>query len=319
MQLQWDLLYNDNSTFPRLLQFGEFADDRFRYGINDQIQHCLYFHFPLNNSNWPIESIKMVNLSFEESLVSGKPTLILTLLNENLKNQFSDLILSIVLQTKVVDDKSAKSQFITLCNEWFEMFDPLPMQLSRFELQGIFAELVFLRYLLDQSDITFNSVLTSWKGPFGKGHDFELGEQLFEIKSITEGVPLVKISSEFQLDYLNGQKLYLVVYQFFSKPNEGTTLSTLVNEIANILRSQTGTKMNFFWAALSKAGLNGNNIHEFDNHQFQLQGKLYYDCNSIDFPSLRRSLLPDAIRNIKYEIALSGIEIFKLTDLTPFI
>nr|WP_068893049.1 PD-(D/E)XK motif protein [Pedobacter panaciterrae] len=319
MKLNWDILYNDSSTFPRLLQFGEFADDRFRYGINDQIQHCLYFHFPVANNNWPVEPIKMANLSFEESLVSGKPTLILTLLNDNLKNQFSDLILSIVSQTKVVDDKSAKSQFIALCNEWFEMFDPSPMQLSRFELQGIFAELIFLQHLLDRSDVKFNSVLESWKGPFGKGHDFELGEQLFEIKSITEGVPLVNISSEFQLDYLNGQKLYLVVCQFFSKPIEGTTISFLINEIADILRSQTGTRMNLFWTALGKTGLSGNNIHEFDNQLFQLQGKLYYSCNSIDFPSLRRSLLPDAIRNIKYEIALSGIEQFKLTDLTSFI
>lgn len=319
MQLQWDILYKDNSTFPRLLQFGEFADDRFRYGINDQIQHCLYFHFPLMSNNWPIEPIKMANLSFEESLINGKSTLILTLLNDNLKNQFSDLILSIVSQTRVVDDKSAKLQFIALCNEWFEMFDPLPIQLNRFELQGIFAELIFLRYLLKQSDLMFNSVLESWKGPFGKGNDFELGEQLFEIKSIIEGLPLVKISSEFQLDYLNGQKLHLVVYKFFSKPKEGTTISFLVNEIADILRSQIGTRMNLFWTALSKTGLSGNNIHEFDNQLFQLQGQLYYNCNSIDFPSLRRSLLPEAIRNIKYEIALSGIEHFKLTDLKPFI
>lgn len=316
MNLQWNILYTDDSAFPRLLQFGEFNDERFRYGINNQMQRCLYFNFFSDNKNLPIEPAQMANLSLEEVSVSGKPALVLTLLNDNLKDLFSDLILSLVSQTLNADIKVAKSRFITLCNEWFGLFDPIPGDLSKQDLQGIFAELQFLQLLLTRSHLPFNDIVAAWKGPFGKGHDFELGENIFEIKSISEGKPLIHISSEYQLDYLDGQNLYLVVYEYFIQQGEGVSLSSLIQKIVAVLRSQIGTNMSIFWTALGKTGLTYKNIQHFDSHLFSLKNVLYYVCKSSDFPSIRRSLLPDAIRNVKYEIALGSLSTFQLNDIT---
>lgn len=322
MELRWDILINDDSRFPRLLYFGEFKDERFRYGVNEELQYCLYFNFESKPGNIPVETLRMANITLEEKIENGIPALILTLQNdsETVRNLFNDLIVSIVNQTRNVSASSAKSAFITLCNEWFELFDPLSGQLTREDLQGIFAEVRFLKYLLQSSKFTPNEILSSWKGPFGKGHDFELGDNHFEIKSVSEAKPVVSISSEYQLDYLEGQKLFLGVCQFSKANPDAISLSQEISEITGFLRSVTGSNLQIFWTALSKTGLNNSNIHNYDDYTFYVNTISWYNCTATDFPSICRSDgLSDAIRSVRYDLALSNIQIFLTPDITPFI
>jgi len=299
--------------------FGEFSDERFRYGINDQLQYCLYFYFSADGRNIPAEALIRANLSLEEKMEEGKPALVLTLLNDNAKNLFSDLIISIVSQVRLIEPRAAKAGFIALCNEWSELFEPLSGQLSKADLQGIFAELCFLKYLLENSRLCYNDILTAWKGPFGKGHDFEMGDHHFEIKGIAEFKAFVQISSEYQMDYLNGQELFLGVMEFGSDPALLITLTDLVTEIAGTLRSVTGTNMNLFWVPLGKTGLNYSSLQEYDHHRFTVKDVAYYNCSSPDFPALKRSDIADTIRNVRYDLALSGLQDFLINDITPFI
>jgi hypothetical protein len=321
MKLDWELLYNDESVyFPRLLQFGEVADSRFRYGINELIQHSLYFYFPNATANRPVEVVSMANLSFHETITEGKPTLVLTLLNKNLKNLFDDLIISLVIQTHQ-KPAATKGDFISICNEWFELFDPLSAPLSKAEVQGIFAEVYFLQYLLKNSTAGFNDILRSWQGPFGRGHDFQLGDNLFEIKSRVEGVPFVHISSEYQLDCLAGQNLFLSVCEFKTGTgeSESASIGQLILETAAILRTQTGINMSLFWTALGRLKLSYNALDDYNEHLFTLKSVTNYNCTAENFPAIRRSQLPDAVRNLKYELALNVLNPFLQADLTPFI
>lgn len=320
MKLEWDILLNDHGTnFPRLLFFGEFPDERFRYGINAQLQYCLYFYFGADARNIPAEPLIRANLSLEEKVVEGKAALVLTLLNEHAKNLFSDLIISIVSQVRLIDPKSAKAGFITLCNEWSELFEPLSGQLSKADLQGIFAELHFLKYLLVNSRLTSNDILAAWKGPFGKGHDFELGDTHFEIKGIAEFKAFVQISSEYQLDFLDGQQLFLGVTEFGNDPALQITLTDLVTEITAGLRAVTGVNMNLFWTALNKEGLGYSTLQEYDHHKFAVKHTTFYNSGSTEFPALKRSELPDSIRSVRYDLTLGTIREFITDDITPFI
>ncbi|WP_300599991.1 PD-(D/E)XK motif protein [Niabella sp.] len=318
MKLQWDILLNDDARFPRLLSFGEFSDERFRYGINAQMQYCLYFYFEEVHS-LPIEPQIRANISLEEKLEEGRKALVLTLLNDNAKNLFSDLIISIVSQTRAINKHSAKTDFVMLCNEWFELFEPLSGQLSKSEIQGVFAELSFLKYLLLNSRFNYNDILHSWKGPFGKGHDFELSDNHFEIKGISEYKSSVQISSEYQLDYLNGQRLFLGVIEFGSKEAEPATIAQLVDEIAIVLRSVSNSNMSHFWTCLGKAGIKYNMLKDYDQYQFALKNIFWYDCAAVGFPALKRSELSDAIQNAEYEISLSGIKHYLINDIRPFV
>jgi hypothetical protein len=319
MKLHWDIVLNDDSRFPRLLFFGDFIDERFRYGINDQLQYCLYFNFEANGRNIPADPLIKANLSLEEKMEKGKPALVLTLLNDNAKNLFSDLIISIVSEVRLIEPSLAKAGFIALCNEWSELFEPLTGKLSKTHLQGIFAELYFLRYLLINSKIVYNDILTAWKGPFGKGHDFELGDSHFEIKGVAEFKTFVQISSEYQLEHLEGQKLFLGVLEFGSDLKMQITLTDLVSEIAGILRSVTGTIMSQFWIPLGKTGLNYSSLQEYNYYLFEVKSATFYDCTSPDFPALKRSTIIDPILNVRYDLALIGLQKFIINDITPFI
>lgn len=319
MKLHWDVLLNDEGRFPRTLLFEEFSDERFRYGINEKSQPCLFFHFPAQVKGVVVSPVTMVNISFEETTVEGKPTLILTLLNQNFSHLFDDLIINIVDQTRITNDKYIKSAFISLCNKWFEFFESTDGSLTEYELQGIYAELYFLKFLLETSRFHSNELLSAWKGPFGKGHDFEIGDLHFEIKGISSYRSLVPISSEFQLDYLSGQQLYLAVMMFSPENVNGTSLSDITGEIAFILRSRTGVNIALFWNALKMTGLNTSNIEQYNAYTFTISRTDYYNCCATDFPALRRSHLPDAIRNIKYEVSLSEINVYKLDNINAFL
>ncbi|MEO3402946.1 PD-(D/E)XK motif protein [Mucilaginibacter sp. CAU 1740] len=319
MKLQWDILLNDDSRFPRLLFFGEFADERFRYGIDAQMHYCLYFYFGPPAGNIPVEPQLRANISLEETIDEGKPVLVLTLLNDNAREKFSDLIVSIVEQTRNVQPASAKKAFVSLCNEWFELFEPLSGQLSLPALQGIFAELHFLKALLDYSRHTPNDILSAWKGPYGKGHDFEIGDNHFEIKSIAEFKQLVNISSEYQLDYLDGQQLLLGVSEFGEVTEEAITLSEIIGNIAALLRAVTGSKLHVLWTALSKAGIDYQSIQQYDHHNFLIKHTSWFNCTAEGFPSIKRTDLPDAVRSVKYDLALNNIQEFAISDISPFI
>lgn len=318
MKLQWDILLNDDTRFPRLLSFAEFSDERFRYGINAQMQYCLYFYFEEAN-NSPLEPLIRANISLEEKSEEGRQALVLTLLNDNAKNLFSDLIISIVDQTRSIEKSSAKAGFVMICNEWFELFEPITGQLSKSDIKGIFAELTFLKYLMLNSRFNYNDILISWKGPFGKGHDFELSDNHFEIKGISEYKSSVQISSEYQLDYLDGQKLLLGVIEFGNIEAELVTLMVLVDDIAVMLRSVSNSNMNHFWNCIGKAGLNYNTLQDYNQYQFAVKNIFWYDCAQPGFPALKRSELPDMIMNIRYDLSLNGITDYLINDITPFI
>lgn len=319
MELQWDILLNDDSRFPRLLFFGEFSDERFRYGIDAEMHYCLYFYFDASAGNNPVDPVIRANISLEETTVDGRPVLVMTLLNDSARNLFSDLIISIVTQTRSYKPDLAKAGFIAICNEWFDLFEPLSGQLSLPELQGIFAELYFLRYLLTTVKLPFNDLLSAWKGPYGKGHDFELKDTHFEIKGIAESRSSVAISSEYQLDFLSGQRLFLGVFEFSSNASSFTTISSLVGDIVTILRSATGTKMNLFWSPLGKTRLDQQSLEQYDHYRFNIRQTTWYNCCLEGFPSITRSRLPDAIQSLKYEIALNNIREFATEDITSHI
>lgn len=319
MKLQWDILLNDDSPFPRLLFFGEFPDERFRYGIDAQMHYCLHFYFGQASGNIPVEPQLRANISLEEKTEEGKPALVLTLLNDNARDKFSDLIVSIVDQTRNVKPASAKSAFVSLCNEWFELFEPMSGQLSLPSLQGLFAELHFLKMLLENSKHTPNDILAAWKGPFGKGHDFELGDNHFEIKSTAAFKQLVTISSEYQLDFLTGQQLLLGVFEFGEMTAAAVTLSQIIDSIAAILRAVTGSKLHTLWTALSKAGIDYKTIQQYDHHSFVIRHSAWFDCTAEGFPSIKRADLSDAVRSVKYDLALGNIREFAISDISPFI
>jgi len=320
MKLDWQKLLSDTgSRYPKTLYFELEGAQSFRYGIDENGGYCLFFAFTKAAENRNIDPVEMAKITLKEELFDHQPTLVLTLLDPGLLSQFTDLILNIVAEV-LMDNGDQKKKFIRICNEWFELFEPASGSLDRHELQGIFAELSFLKYLLKNSASDFNDILSAWKGPFGKGHDFELANNNnFEIKSISEGVALVHISSEFQLDSFDGQRLMLVVSAFMSAPTNGSNIRQLTEDIHHLLKARTGVRMNLFWNALSKTGIVISALEIYDNHIFQINATSAYNCSDLNFPAIKRTGIPGTIRNVKYDLTLPDLNGFLLNDLSDLI
>jgi hypothetical protein len=320
MKLDWQTLLTDTgSRFPKTLYFEMEGAQSFRYGVNETGGFCLFFAFGSDRGNRNIDPIELAKITLKEEQFDHQPTLVLTLLDPTLLSQFTDLILNIVSEV-LADKGDHKAKFIQICNEWFELFEPASGMLNRLELQGIFAEMTFLKYLLQNSTFNPNDILLSWTGPFGKGHDFELGNNNnFEIKSVNDGAALVHISSEFQLDGFNGQRLVLVVSRFVSSPPDGSNIRELTDDIHNLLKSKTGVRMNLFWNALSKTGLVISALETYDSHIFQINATSAYDCSDLSFPAIKRTGMSDTIRNVKYDLALPDLNGFLLNDLSELL
>lgn len=315
MRLLWEVLYNDFSPFPRLLEFGEFSDSRFRYGIDEEGRQCLFFYFSLHSINTPIDPIIKANVSLIEKSVNDKQMLVLMLSNRKLESLFNDLIASVVSAVREMNSGSDKLSFIGICNDWFDLFDSLSIELSMSELRGIFGELCFLKFLLCSFKYSAQEVISSWKGPFGKGHDFELGDKHFEIKSVSEGKNIVKISSEYQLGFLAGERLLLVVYEFHRPGESDNTLASLIDDISWTLKGASIGLMKGFWSALSKAGISQSNLDRYGDISFGIKAVSVFDCTEELFPAITRLSLPDTIKNVTYDLVLGGLTPFLVEDL----
>ena len=320
MKINWQLLLDDDSRFPRTVYFEEPSTYRFRYGINSDLKCCLYVHLPPEKNKEPIVPILMENISLEEMSKDGNNTLVLTLLNENARSLFSDFIANIVSEAKHYSDEKLKKGFIDLCYNWFELFDPVSSLLSKSEIQGLFGELTFLKYLLENSTLDSNTILSGWKGPYGKGHDFELDNNHFEVKGLSTGKSIVNISSEYQLDYLSGQTVILLIYELHLTEHIGNSIFDVVNDIVSILRAKSqGPSIKKLWTALRKVGITNYNIIEFNSFRFTIKDQIQFNCSNTQFPSIKRSTIPDEIKNVNYELSINTLSNFRIEDLRLFL
>jgi hypothetical protein len=315
MKLDWSALNDDISVLPRILYFEEFPDPAFRFGLDEFFRKALFFTIPLKESDISFKKTEMANVSLEQRTIEDCQNLVLTLKEDQFSDQFDDLIIDIVWQCSQTEDNGKKDFFISLCNKWFEFLQPAHVRLSSSDLKGIFGELTLLNDLLDSPDFDTNCILDSWKGPFGKGHDFELGQLHIEVKSIESSLDLIHISSEYQLDFLEGQRLVLCVMNFSNNPYSSQSVSDLVNTIITKLRSKSGVDIGKYYSALRKTGLSLNDMNQYDSDRFFVSCRYYYDSSLEGFPSIRRINLADDLLSVNYSLSTAKLEKYQLTEL----
>jgi len=234
-------------------------------------------------------------------------TLRFSLENNDLLEYFCTFCQDLLDSVKVTsEDESAYHTLRSRYYSWRQLFRPDNGRMTEAEIMGLIGELLFLRdYMIPERGI--DMALESWMGPEKTHKDFSCQQDWFEIKTISFGKESVRISSVEQLDSdIEGA---LIVYELekMSPSFDGIKINQLVNSIIALLKNPSQREL--FMAKLQLYSFEFSN--ENDNLVFALKNTYKYRIDVVDFPRLHRSLLPNAITRVQYDLLLSEIESFK--------
>ncbi len=275
-------------------------------GLTLNNQRCLVLELPQGYTR-EFRQFEGGNLSLK--FFSSERCICIILNDEFFNDLFDDLIISIYEKIKDRNEpEEYTNTFISYFYKWSSFFyKPKDSRLSQEEVQGLFGELIFLRNQISKSTkANINLILNSWKGPYDSGHDFEFELIDYEIKTIFEGVNVLKISSEYQLEAEKGKNIELKVILIEPDIQNGLSIKDLTNEIKAIIYQYSG-ELTPFIMALAQKGLNFINVEEYDIYRFKPSREITYRCNEEGFPKIIRSNLKNQITKVKYQISLSLI------------
>lgn len=178
--------------------------------------------------------------------------------------------------------------------------------LSPSEIKGLIGEMYFLQaYMIPKfgEDIA----LSSWCGPEMSDRDFECGDTWYEVKSTVSGSPTVVISSVEQLDTDRTGHLAVVI---LDKTSATDTSALTLNKMYHLLRSNLSSELLSLKLDAVLLSLGYYEHEAYDNFYFHYNGTTMYLVDTT-FPCIRKTALPYAAQNVRYDLSLSAIQAYK--------
>lgn len=205
----------------------------------------------------------------------------------------------------ITDDSIAYNTLYQRYLSWKKLFRPNLGKLSEPEILGLIGELIFMRdYMIPTYGC--KTAIDSWTGPEKTHKDYSLSDKWFEIKTISTGKEVVRISSIEQLDSEIDGQLYVYELERMSPSFDGLKLNAIINEIISLL--PTSFVKDLFASKLELFGFDFS--PEYDNFVYSNTSRSCYLVNQ-SFPRLKRSDLPIQIGHVQYDLMLSHLEDFK--------
>jgi hypothetical protein len=273
----------------------------------------LYIFETSKNAKFPeFKNFKFKGLFIEIFEFEDAKELHIYLLDNQLKDIFSLFIENIVEEiSKSVTENEALVETSNVVLKWKKLFDKINFQGLTIERQkGLIGELLLFNSLLDE-EYSIDALLESWTGPDFNDKDFRFGSFGIEVKLTSSKVPKVKISSERQLDNENLTKLYLVLYVVEEVKDKGFSLNSIIEQIRTKININQNA-LKFFNERLLLVGYFDEDFENY-NRQYAFRNRNFYLVNS-DFPRLIASDLPTGLFDTKYNIELSAIEQFLVSN-----
>lgn len=273
----------------------------------------LYIFETSKNVKFPeFKNFKFKGLFIEIFEFEDTKELHIYLLDNQLKDIFSLFIENIVEEiSKSVTENEALVETSNIVLKWKKLFDKINFQGLTIERQkGLIGELLLFNSLLDE-EYSIDALLESWTGPDFNDKDFRFGSFGIEVKLTSSKVPKVKISSERQLDNENLTKLYLVLYVVEEVKDKGFSLNSIIEQI----RTKINNNQNALKYFNERLLLVGYFDEDFENYkrQYAFRKRNFYEVSN-DFPRLIASDLPIGLFDAKYNIELSAIEQFLVSN-----
>ncbi len=266
------------------------------------------YSFDFRGNFRPVKIMSSDVIYVEQFESLSNKTLRFSLENAELLEYFCTFCHDLLDSVQVItDDDSAYKTLRSRYYSWRQLFRPDNARLSESEVMGLIGELLFLKnQMIPKYGI--DVALESWMGPEKTHKDFSVGNDWFEIKTISFGKETVRISSIEQLDSEIDGQLFIYELEKMSPNFDGIKLGTLAKSIIELL--ETSSQRESFMAKLELYGFDFSK--EYDSFAYSLNNSSQYNVIQDEFPRLQRSFLPVAITRVQYEISLSEIESFKV-------
>lgn len=305
IQDSWMNHLEDLPSYPAGKRLSQ-ADDRFWASMSSDNKTCVIVDLSIDARPLSTGEITASILSHGDT---KRPTLVIyRLLDENLRDKFLTMFAAITTKSGSVDNTKLVNHIIKQIFDWAAFLSPKRSGMSDKELQGLWGELFFLKnYLL--AKFSPEMVMATYVGIRGAPQDIATPSFYVEIKTTLIHAPkIIKISSLEQLDpRFNDQILLLFL---LSRAATGLSIANMIADIEQALSDDLAALYEFK-KLVSKA------IEEASEQQLELT----YTCLNVaaweirdDFPSLRRSRVDSAILAAQYDIQVSALEGFRLTE-----
>lgn len=237
------------------------------------------------------------------------------LLEDDLKDIFTLFIENIIDDLHgLVTEKEAVLSILNCVEKWRRIFGFYkPDGLTKEQQKGLIGELLFIKHLLDEKKTSVTQILNSWTGPDLEAKDFNFPNVNAEVKFTTSTLPRIKISSERQLENIDGLTLYLLNIIASDSKSEGISLNSLIEEIRNVI-SESLSDLKLFNEKLEKLKYFDIDKENY-NSNYNIKSFSFYEVDE-QFPKIIPSEIPKGIHNTSYYVELSAIEKNKINNDT---
>lgn len=172
--------------------------------------------------------------------------------------------------------------------------------------QGLFAELMWLKHILEAGIDAFRAV-SAWKGCERAYHDYDFNGHVVEVKSTKTKEPRsVVISNERQLDDRGLSSLYLYTLSINQADGGGITLPEQVEYLRNLLGKEA-IALSEFRGKLISAGYLDRDAWRYKHHYIVMAEDLFKVIDG--FPRIIK--IPAGVGDIRYRVLLSSCEPFR--------
>lgn len=257
------------------------------------------------------QTIRVSGIDVDLRNERGQQRLVLTLEKQADRDLFEGLCRTLSRALESASD-SASSLAIAMIHlrRWKTFMSGKGQHLTGEQVRGLFAELTFLRELIDHLGAA--AAVDAWMGPERSHQDFIFGNTAVEIKSLSGAErSSVRISSEDQLESLNDH-LFLRIYRLSELPDapSARSLNALVAEVqASLDHAEAVEAFDSKLVAHSYAPL-----PEYDQPRFVVQEISSYRVEG-EFPRLVRSDVPVGVCRVKYDLELEHIADFACDEV----
>jgi len=234
----------------------------------------------------------------------GKWVSSLHLVDLDKEEMFCILCNDIIYKTKnSLNEDIGIKMFVNRYVKWRKMFEKGKNSLlSDSVIKGLLGEMIYMKEVLFDKEGQGNSI-KSWLGPEHTDQDFILSNKWVEVKTTTSGTSIVKISSVEQLDNSNSGELVVIYLDKTSQLYEGLlSLNKYIAQIRKVIENEKDLER--FEFLLFDFGYVYR--EEYDLINFELKDIIRYRVTK-EFPSMKRSNLPNSVINAVYELSLTAL------------